>query len=152
MARKESLAEFIERVLSSGLLIKELVFVPEGGATDAELTAIPLPGELRALIARKNGLNLDVVRIHGVGQIDRRIRPMVVRNEGEIEFASDAAGFAYLVAKDGSVSSVDHDGGERKCVANNVDTFLRSFVFGSRAAEFGGPEWALEVADLLGND
>ena len=46
--------------------------------------------------------------------------------------------------------SFDHDGGETKRVAANVYDFLRGYIFGSRAFEFGGDEWARKVVATVG--
>jgi hypothetical protein len=144
----ESLRHFLERVLATDLLTPELVDVSSAAATDAELaTAPPVPGSLRDLLAWHNGLDLDVVRIHGVGVGDRSIRPT---SAGEIAFASDPTGFTYVLRRDGTVASVDHDGGEEKVVARDVDDFLRGYVFGPRASEFSGEDWSREVDAAVG--
>ena len=57
---------------------------------------------------------------------------------GAVEFASNPAGFTFLLRDDGAVISSDHDGGDQKVVARDVDDFLRGYGFGPRAAEFAG--------------
>ena len=146
----ESLRRFIERVLAADALSAELVSVREPGATDAEIAmAPPLPVELRDLLAWHNGLDLDVVRLHGVGNADRKVSRL---DASAVAFASDPAGFIYLVRDDGVILSVDPDGGERKVVAENVDDFLRGYAFGPRAAEFAGDDWEREVRSAVGNE
>jgi hypothetical protein len=144
----ESLRHFLERLLATDLLPRELLDLSSAAATDVELaSAPPVPDSLRDLLTWHNGLDLDVVRIHGVGDVNRPIRPT---SSGEIAFASDPAGFTYGLRGDGTVTSVDHDGGEEKVVAHGVDDFLRGYVFGPRAAEFSGEDWAREVEAAVG--
>ncbi|MAT68609.1 MAG: hypothetical protein CMJ58_03720 [Planctomycetaceae bacterium] len=147
-----SLQAFIERVLASGLLQPAFVELADCGAQDADFaSAPPLPEELRQLLSWRNGLNLDEIRLYGLGRpAGRRIEQMKINAEGEaILFASDPAGFQYLLRADGSVISFDHDGGKVITVAESIEDFLRNYVFGARAAEFGGEEWANEVRTAL---
>jgi hypothetical protein len=143
----ESLTQFLERVVSTDLLSTDLVELANRGATEAELELTPqLPEELRTLLAWRNGFDLDVLRIHGVVRAGRRIE----RIDGAIIFASDPAGYLYALQPDGAVISIDREGGYQKRVANGIDDFLRGFVFGKRAAEFAGVDWAREVASAIG--
>lgn len=144
----DSLCQFLKHVVASDLLLPELVNLSSGGATEAELaSAPPLPNSLRDLLAWHNGLNLDVVRIHGVGDVVPLIQ---FTPSGDIEFASDPAGFTYILRRDGTVASFDHDGGEEKVVAQGVDDFLRGYIFGPRASDFSGEDWAREVDAAIG--
>ena len=144
----ESLRRFLERVLAANVLTADLVNVSERGATDADFaSAPPLPIELRDLLAWHNGFDLDVLRLHGVGNV---VSKVTRRGSSTVEFASDPAGFTYLVREDGAIISFDHDGGEQKVVAENVDDFFRGYVFGPRAAEFAGNDWEREVRAALG--
>ena len=139
----ETIRHFLERVLASNLLVADLVQAGECGATDDELAmAPPLPAELRDLLAWRNGLDLEVVRLHGVGDAVSRVTRW---DSSAVEFASDPAGFVYLAREDGAIVSVDHDGGEQRVVAKSVDDFLRGYIFGPRAAQFGGDDWDREV-------
>ncbi len=149
---ESSLRAFVERVIASGLLQPDLIELADRGATTAELALAPtLPAELQELLAWRNGLNLDVVRLHGIGAVTRRIELAEVDGEiAAIVFASDPAGFLYLLRPDGTVALLDHDGGKIEIVAANVDDFLRGYIFGSRAGEFGGDAWSTEVAAAVG--
>lgn len=145
---RSQLRQFLERVLATHLLSPEMVDLSTAPATEEELALAPsLPDSLRDLLAWHNGIDLEVVRIHGVGDIDRPIRQT---SSGRIVFASDPAGFTYLLRQDGAVASVDHDGGEERVVACGVDDFLRGYVFGPRAFEFSGEDWAREVQAAVG--
>jgi hypothetical protein len=147
-----SLPDFIRRVLSSGLLAPQLVYVPETGASSSDLATLSLPADLHELLSWRNGCNLDVIRVHGLGDGNPEIPPLVANSDKTIEFASDPSGFRYLVRTGGAVVSVDHDGGTRMRIADDVEDFFGSFVFGTRAAEFAGDEWAQDVAKHLGSN
>ena len=144
------LSDFIRRVLSSGLLTPTLVCVPSSGANNSDLSQANLTDDLRELLEWRNGLDLDVIRVHGFGEVEPGITPAVIHANGLLEFASDPAGFRYLLGDDGSVSSMDHDGGAIEKVTDSVDSFFRTFIFGNRAAEFAGADWAHDVAECLG--
>jgi hypothetical protein len=146
-----SLPEFIERVLASGLLTHGLLRVSEHGASQAELDDAPrIPIDLREVLAWRNGLDLDVVRLHGIGTqgfvLERAEFPDWPDAVG---FASDPAGFQYFLDPTGKVLCCDHDGGEIGQIANSVDDFIRGYVFGPRASEFAGEDWAREVDAAL---
>src|SRR3569833_3389543 len=116
------LRAFVERFIASGLLQSSLVELADCGAVSAELALVPtLPEGLRDLLAWHNGLNLEVIRLHGVGsQASRRVERSQVASSGEaIVFASDPAGFLYLLQTDGTVISLDHDGGKIETVADD---------------------------------
>ena len=148
---RSSLRELLEHVLASDLLQSDLVRVAEQGATSEQLKSAPqLPSQLRELLLWRNGLDLDVVRLHGIGTVGRRVERVQFDGTESVLFASDPAGFQYSFKEDGSVNCYDHDGGKVKVVAASVDDFLRGYVFGSRACEFGGDEWASEVAAAVG--
>src|SRR5438876_10874692 len=113
-----SLRDFVERVLASDLLEPDLVCVAEYGATPEQLkSAPPLPSELRELLMWHNGLDLDVVRLHGIGVSGRKVERVQIAGAEATLFASDPAGFQYYLHQDGSVLCFDHDGGETKVVA-----------------------------------
>lgn len=144
------LSDFIRRVLSSGLLTPQLVYVPSSGAQSSDLSQTKLTDDLRELLEWRNGLDLDVIRVHGLGEVEPGITPAVIHANGSLEFASDPSGFRYLLGGDGSVSSMDHDGGAIEKITDSVDSFFRMFVFGHRAVEFAGADWAHDVAECLG--
>ena len=144
------LQDFLQRVLTSGLLVPQLVFVPLQGARADDLSEYALPEDLSELLTWRNGLDLEVIRIHGFGHVEVGILPVIIRNDDTIEFASDPAGFCYILNHDGSVSCVDHDGGTIQAVASSVGSFVRDYVFGANAAVFGGDDWAIAVATKLG--
>ncbi|MGC3968483.1 MAG: hypothetical protein QM775_14230 [Pirellulales bacterium] len=128
----------------------QLVTVPRSGAGLSALTQYSFPESLTDLLAWRNGLDLEVVRLHGVGPVVPGILPIRLHDDGTIEFASDPAGFCYVLNSDGTVSSIDTDGGSAKKVADGAESFFQEFIFGSRAAEFAGPAWAAEVKSALG--
>lgn len=147
-----SLRSFIEQVLTSGLLKPRLVSNPARGASEAELAAVAtLPIELREVLRWRNGLDLEVIRLHGAGNAYFRIHDLATGDGSVVVFASDPAGFQYFLAEGGAIMCYDHDGGEVTKVAESVEDFLCNYIFGKRAAEFGGKEWASDVAAALGN-
>jgi hypothetical protein len=92
---------------------------------------------------------MDDIRIHGVGNLPNGIDSVHWSNDGLV-FGSDPAGFVYVLNNDGSVSSVDHDCGLVTRVAESIVDFVSNYVFGNRAVEFAGKEWATDVAAALG--
>lgn len=147
-----TLVQFIERVLASPLLTPDLVYLPDLGAEESELVRvfnIPENLPLISLLRRWNGLDLEVIRIHGIGNTSNGL-PSVTTTRCGLVIASDPSGFHYIQLPDRTISSFDHDGGSPTHVANNVDDLLRNYVFGCRAASFSGDEWAAEIASSLG--
>lgn len=154
----------IELILRSDLLVADLIEVPSSGLTERELLeagemlARPLSIQHRDLLSRWNGLDLEVVRVFGYG--DRAIgrRRIEALQKGvlvealvqAIVFADDPAGFAYAEAQDGSIYSAQASELEARRVADSVNDFFEGFVFGPRAAIFGGEEWAIAVSAVRG--
>ncbi|MBO9880699.1 SMI1/KNR4 family protein [Xanthomonas sp. D-109] len=144
----------IEQVLRSGLLSENLVFAPSAGVLPAQLSALEiiLPRSIspqhRALLARWNGIDLDVIRVLGTGNIEGQL-PRIEDNQalstetghaGAIAIANDPSGFVYFELPDGSVIAWDHDGGGTTFMASDINDFFGQTVFGSRGAEFFGEE------------
>jgi hypothetical protein len=134
----------VERVLASGLVCEWLVKQIQEPASTSELDAtesrlgVLLPGALKALLGRWNGVNLDVVRFIPCEQL---------RHEPEgVYFANDPAGFMYFIQPSGEIAQLDTDGGNTEVVASDVEDFLSGFVFGPRAIDFAGPEWVRDLA------
>ncbi|WP_146518990.1 hypothetical protein [Stieleria varia] len=127
------------------------MFVPDRGATDTEIAAAfdgRCSGSLAKLLRRWNGLDLDVIRIHAVGDSVDSLPTVADSCHGTV-IASDPSGFRYVQLPDGSISSLDHDGGTLVSVAIDFDDFIGNYIFGNRAAEFCGDEWAADVASSL---
>jgi hypothetical protein len=141
-------------VIGSGLLTPELTRVAERGATQAEFdSAPPIPNELREVLAWRNGLELDMVRLHGIGTPERPLECTEFPGwPHAVVFASDPAGFQYFLDPEGRVHCFDHDGGEVEQVAESVNDWICGYIFGPRAAEFAGEEWAREVKAALGSE
>ncbi len=152
--------EIIRRVLGSALLSKNLSQVPSRGATEIEIantelqTPHPLSDAFKGVIREWNGLNLDVVRICGVGTPDDGLETVIsyLNDFDHLPFpftavASDPCGFVYGELPDGSILQWDHDGGDTKVVASSFEDFICNLVFGERAAEFLDEEWLRELRD-----
>ena len=147
----------IERVLGSALLRPTLISVPATGATEGQIARVEsrLPRSLsqphRTLLARWNGLDLDVLRIHGAdssgidGPRDLASRQDAAALPRSIVFADDPSGFVYVEDELGVIWSMDSDGGEAKQVAPDLDAFFSDLVFGRHAAKFMGQSWADEL-------
>lgn len=136
-------------MISSGLLTPQLICVPSTGANSSDLLQTTITDDLRELLEWRNGLDLDVIRVHGFGEVEPGITLAQVDPSGSIEFASDPAGFRYRLSCDGSVYQLDHDGCALEKVADSVDAFFRTFVFGPQAIKFAGEAWAHDVALYL---
>ena len=159
MTRGVPAIETIERVLSSALLTKELIRVPSRGASREELDdevqrlGRPLSLGLRTVLARWNGLDLEVIRLYGVGSVEGGIRRLSDEQTGwrhlpGLVIGSDPSGFIYLEGQQQEVLVHDTDGGTTKCVASNLDDLLGGYVFGARSASFAGAEWAAELKEV----
>lgn len=142
-----------EPLVSSGLLIREFIIVSPP-ATQIQVVALEgaLPRKLseshRRLLLTWNGLNLEVVRLlgappvwEGVDPIPKWQKLIPPRHSLWIAIGTDPAGFLYAEDEDGSVWSIDHDGGAETRLAFSLDEFIGVYIFGTRAAEFGGDSW-----------
>ena len=148
----------IERALNTELFLADLTIIPDCGATLAEiadeefLLGRRISSQHRQLLERWNGIGLEVIRFFGCGNTTGEVGRLSdfqvdfdFAIEGAIIIASDAAGFAYLEAKDGPVYSFDTDGGDVKELANNIDDFVDRVIFGLDAAQFAGEDWFAEI-------
>ena len=136
------LADFIERVLASGVLSRSMVQL-RSPASSEDIDAAekrlgsPLPNTLRALLERWDGANLDVVRLVSCESLN-------LDGQG-LYFANDPSGFMYFLDQAGQVVSIDTDGGAAQIVAPGLDDFLTGYVFGTRSHEFMGTQWLTEL-------
>lgn len=149
--------EFIETVLSSGLLIKELTYIPLQGASLDELINLdtnlirPLSQPHKDILQKWNGLNLDVIRIFGAtptsGELKglTEVQDTVLARGGNIVFADDPAGFMYVEDIEGGIWSIDIQSDNKSLVSQNMDDFFKSYLFGSKASAFGGESWIDEL-------
>jgi hypothetical protein len=155
-----SAISIIERVVQSGVLIEELVVIPKLGATDEMILneEKKLPRRFseihKDILKRWNGMNIDVVRLHGcepvesgIFSISDRQLDVLANVQGGVVFADDAAGFSYAEAEDGRIFSIDNDGGSTKEVSVNMDRFFTYWIFGLGAKEFAGEDWQKELVD-----
>jgi hypothetical protein len=136
------LDKFVDRVVASGILSASLCEFPAPAALhDIETAEVrlgqKLPESLRSLLSRWNGANLDVLRLVAC-------EGMEMREEG-LYFANDPAGFMYFLDSSGAVVMLDTDGGGLRAVASDPVDLLTGYVFGARAREFAGEEWAQEI-------
>ena len=142
-----------EPVISSGLLARDLIAAGPPASSDGVATLERrLPRRLsrfhRQLLLTWDGLDLDVVRFFGVSPVRDGGASLLdaqslvpVGHPSWIAFASDPAGFLYAEDEHGVIWSIDHDGGEAARAASSLDEFICSYIFGTRAAEFGGDSW-----------
>jgi hypothetical protein len=141
-----------EPIASSGLLVQELIVTsPPASMEQLQLLEGKLPRQLsvfhRELLLNWNGLDLDVVRFfgsgdpHGVATLLDSQSIIHQMHAHWIVIGSDSAGFLYAEDDCGAIWSIDHDGGATQCVANSLDEFISDYIFGKRAADFGGESW-----------
>ncbi|MEI2724044.1 MAG: SMI1/KNR4 family protein [Verrucomicrobiota bacterium] len=142
-----------EPVISSGLLVRDLVAARPPATSDGVATLEQrLPRRLsefhRQLLLTWNGLDLDVVRFFGASPVRDDgtslldAQSLVPAGHPDwVALASDPAGFLYVEDEHGVIWSIDHDGGEVARAASSLDEFICSYIFGTRAAEFGGDSW-----------
>jgi len=150
----------IKIVLHSNLLIKELTVIPRKGASLDEIeeeenfTIRPLSPQHRELLQTWNGIDLDVIRFYGCGEMEhtlKSLRDQQIFLPGAIQkgiiIGSDPSGFLYIEDEKGSISYFDVDGGEILKIAFSLDDFICNYLFGTRAKEFGGEEWEMELKE-----
>lgn len=147
------------KVLGSGLLLREHISIPVSGATDAEIAqeeaelSKPLSEGYRRFLRRWNGINLDVIRLYGAGEVSPGIQQLKTMQLPAIDhllaFATDPAGFVYAEDNTERVVSFDHDGGEIAFVARDFDAFIVDFVFGKDSAAFMGDDWQKQLSSAL---
>jgi hypothetical protein len=138
-----NIKELIEKLISSNVLVTDLVELPGSGVTEEQIAQAnsrlgkQLNSDLAALLRVCDGANLEVIRFHSLSNIEL--------SEYGLFFANDPAGFTYHIASTGEIFSESTDGGEITLVATSVNEFIFSYLFGRRSAEFGGQEWHKEL-------
>jgi len=149
-----NLLAVVEKAIASDLLASSLVVLPESGASvdlvvDLEETlGFPLSPGYKEFLARWNGANLDVVRVHGIASGSSGIPsawPFTSYAVAGLVVASDPSGFIYVEAPDHTIHVVDHDGGAKRVIAPDFSAFMTQVVFGSGARHFLGEEWFREL-------
>lgn len=159
-----SSVEKIELLLRSGVLNQSLIAVPPEPASPDGIDKLEyklgtsLSQALRNLLVRWNGIDIDVLRIHGVNgdEVPYPIEPALnfdpKLERNAIVVASDPSGFLYIEHADGKISSYDTDGGRLDVVARDFDDFLCRFVLGADSADFAGDDWErdLRKAGVIG--
>ena len=155
-----SAVTIIEKSLSSGILLEEMIVVPQAGASESDIRSEEklLPRSLSSshisLLKKWNGMNLDVIRLYGCGNVHEELKRLsscqtgaLVELEGNIVFGDDPSGFMFAEKSDGKILSVQTSVGEIKEVAENLDDFFERLIFGKDAKEFGGEDWVEELVD-----
>lgn len=142
-------------VLAADLISADLIFVPERGASDAEIAAAEaqvgqrFSDALRRFLRRWNGINLDVVRIDAVGDVaPGHGIDLIARSQWWQEEEENRRAFGLShpdVANDAALLD-----------APGLTIFSRELVvFGSDPAGFAyaeGPEGAIFSLDHDGGD
>jgi hypothetical protein len=151
-----SVVETVERAIASGLLLSELVIVPEQGASpdeiavEEQLVGRALSEQHKDLLRNWDGLDLDILRIFGcktgaIPRISVSQAGLPNRKAGSIVIGSDPSGFLYYEDEQGCIWSYDSEGGTTKCLGRDLGDFLGRVVFGRDASLFAGEEWAEAV-------
>jgi hypothetical protein len=154
-----STIEKVLATLAAGPLEPAMVEVPKRGATDAELRAErpklgrDLSAAHRQLLEKWNGLNLDMLRVLGVGAVEGSIRPLgrrqsLIQKEHAdwIVFADNPAGFVYAEDSAGRIHSIDTQSWKSaaesiKPIASDLDDFFERYVFGRDSDQFCADDW-----------
>lgn len=143
----------IPKLLSTELLIKSLVFISPNGATLEEINAdeskigMSISKSYRQFLHRWNGLDLDVIRFFGVGNVNSRIKNLAEQqddfllNDGIIFLASSPTGFLFGENREGHIYSFDTDGGEIEFICQDFDSFVTGYLFSKDSDRFMGNEW-----------
>lgn len=134
--------EAIDRVLASSVLRRELVVIPDRGATEGEILdeqralAREMSRELVTFLRRWNGALFDVLCLFRCGETHAQIPSfrddqLLLPNshtEGLV-IGGDPAGFVYVETLEGKIASLDTDGGGWGIIASSFDDFVCRFVF-----------------------
>lgn len=131
-------AEYIiNKVLMSGILMRELMFIPDRGATEIEISdeESKLPRKLseqhKNVLKHWNGINMDILRIYGC----KNLYPELCRlSESQLDdlteidncivFGDDPSGFIYAEDFEGAIYSILTSTGDIKKLAIDLDDFL----------------------------
>lgn len=153
----------IEKVIQSGVLIRELLVIPAGAQAhqiqdEQRVLGCSLSRDLTLFLSKWNGINLDVVSIFGCKDTHPEIPALRDRQSllplttvNGIVIGSDPSGFIYIEMSDGSIVASDTKSTEQQRVGDSFDDFLCRYVFGEDADQFAGEEWkqALQQAGLF---
>lgn len=151
--------ELIEKVISSGLLLQPLTYIPTQGANPSELLMLddslpkPMSNAHKTILQKWNGLNLDVIRLYGAsptpgelnGLAESQEGVLISFNDGYIVFGEDPAGFIYLEDGEGRIWSLDSEIQVSSLIARDMDDFFQNYLFGLKGFEFGGENWMQEL-------
>lgn len=152
--------DVLDKVLKSSLLDEDLIVVPKA-ATDFQVKAEEkklakhINPEYKSFLEHYNGLNLDIVRFHGVDKTEAYIKSLsssqndIVSNG--IVIGDDPAGYYYIQDSSGKIYSSDSKADSTKYLASSFSSFITDVVFGRKAEEFAGAEWKseLEEAEII---
>jgi len=101
-----------------------------------------------------NGMNLDVIRLYGCGDVHPELKRLsasqsgvLAEGAGNIVFGDDPSGFMCAEKGDGIILSVQVSTGEVKEVAFDIDDLFERYIFGKDVKEFGGEDWVEELLE-----
>lgn len=150
----------IEKAISSNVLLEDMTVIPRLGSNDSDIQREefflprPLSNKHVALLKKWNGINLDVIRLYGCGNVHEELKSLsscqtgvLSELEGNVVFGDDPAGFMYAEKDDGTILSVQTSSGEIKEIAQNMDDFFERLIFGKDARKFAGKDWEEELVD-----
>jgi len=150
----------IPKFFSANLLDQVLVTIPSSGAKLDDIEAeelkigLSFSNSYRTLLQKWNGLDLDVIRFFGVGNVTRRIlraaewQNIYDSTENFLFIANDPAGFSYAENREGHIYSFDHDGGDGERICTNFDYFIIDHLFGKDSNKYMGEKWLAEIIAL----
>jgi len=155
----------IEKVIESGILEQGFPRIPKNGATNKMIEneekklSRPLSEQHKAFLKRWNGANLDFMRVLGTHPVENEFMEELAKEYTEwkeivdevgnkaIYFANDITGFMYFEREDGSIVSLDTDGGSIDKEAEDMNDFFLNYIFGERANEYADTEWLDELKE-----
>ncbi len=150
----------IEKTLESSLFEPSLIFIPKEGLSETELDNLEkeigrkLSPYHKEFLQKWNGINLEIIRLYGFGNKEKRIRQLTdEQNERFLSkhtlvIGSDPSGFIYLEDKEFNILCLDTISGETQFLARNLDDFFSALVFGEESNKFLGEEWKNELHKL----
>ena len=153
--------ETIERIIASGLLTPSLVFLPAAGANRLQIATLeaitvrPLSAQHRALLARWNGANLEVIRLLGTGITDDNIPTIESHLEyartiapGSVPIANDPSGFIYLEMQNGTITCMDDAHENFEQIAIDINHFFSDAIFGIASGSLFGEDWLNDLRTI----
>lgn len=150
----KKIVSLFHKVINSGLLCDDLIFIPSKGATNIDLTALQsslkrsLCADHVELLQEWDGINLEVISLYSVNKSDELFqiaKSQISSYPNLIFFGHDPIGISYAYDADGKVYLLDSDALELEHISENLSDFFYNFIFGEKSECLMGISWVDEL-------